>query len=282
MSVWWSIIGGGLAAGWVVWLVQRALYLALQSHRATYTSQFEHRLRDLFLFLDLKLLWPAALLIGLLGAGLCVLSGIGVVPGLVVLALCWSAPDVLVSWLRRQRLKAFEAQLPDALLSLSASMRAGSSLANGLQSLVNHALAPLSQEFAVVSRQIRLGATAADAFEQLRSRMGGQTLALLALTLRVATQTGGPLAAMLEQTAHTMQEAAQVKSRLAALTAQGWLQAWVMALMPIGLMLALGAMDDAFATALLHTKEGHMVLVALAFFEALGFWWLRRTVVIKA
>jgi tight adherence protein B len=275
------MIAGGLAAAWLAWLIQRALYLALQTHRATYTSQFEHSLRDLFLFLDLKLLWPAALLLGVIASGICVLSGLGLVAGLIAFALCWSAPNLIVAWLRRQRMKAFEQQLPDALLSLSAAMRAGSSLGNALQALVQHALPPLSQEFAVVGRQIRLGATAADAFDQLRSRLGGETLALLALTLRVALQTGGPLAAMLEQTAATLQDGAQVKSRLAALTAQGWLQAWVMGLMPVALMLALAAMDDNFAHALLHTAQGHAVLLALACFEALGFWWLRRTVVIR-
>ena len=281
ISIWWWLAAGGLAAAWMTWLVQRALYYALERHRMVYTSQFEHRLRDLFLFVDLKLLWPAAFLLGVLICVVFVVIGLGVIAGVLAMALCWSSPNLCVVWAKRQRMRQFEAQLPDALLSVAASMKAGSSLSNALAALVTHALPPLSQEFAVVNRQVRLGASPADAFQQLYSRLGGTTLELLALTLRVAIQTGGPLAAMLEQTAKTMQENQQIKSRLSAMTAQGWLQAWVMAAMPLALMAALGVMDPNFSDALLHTSEGHAVLVVLAFFEGLGFWWLSRTVVIR-
>lgn len=280
-SIWWWLAAGGVAAAWMTWLVQRALYHAIEKHRTIYTSQFEHRLRDLFLFVDLKLLWPAAFLLGIFVCVVFLLVGFGFVLSGLAMVFCWGLPRLSVIWAKRQRMRLFEAQLPDALMSVSASIKAGSSLSNALAALVAHALPPLSQEFAVVNRQVRLGAAPADAFQQLSSRLGGATLELLALTLRVAMQTGGPLAAMLEQTAKTMQENQQIKSRLSAMTAQGWMQAWVMASMPLALMGALGMMDPNFSDALLNTSEGHAVLVVLAFFEALGFWWLSRTVVIR-
>ena len=279
-ALWVWLLLGGLATGWVGWLVQRALYDALGHHRQLYTSQAEHRLRDLFVFVDLKLLWPAAFVAGLLLCALSVLIGLGVIAGVIAMLVCWSLPNLGMSWARRQRIQAFERQLPEALMSISGSVRAGSSLSKALQGLVMHSLAPLSQEMAVVNRQIRLGATAPDAFQQLSARLGGQALELLSITIRVATQTGGPLAQMLEQTGVTMQANQQIQARLAALTAQGWMQAWVMGAMPLALMAALGALDPSFSEALLDTTEGHAVLLIIGFFEVLGIWWLRRTVAI--
>lgn len=279
-TVWLWLVLGGVATAWVGWLIQRALYAALEHHRQLYTSQAEHRLRDLFVFVDLRLLWPAAFVAGCLLCGLSVLTGFGVITGVIAMLICWSAPSVLMAWARRQRIAAFEQQLPEALLSVAGSIRAGSSLTNALQGLVMHALPPLSQEMAVVNRQIRLGATAPDAFQQLSARLGGQPLALLSMTVRVAIQTGGPLAQMLEQTGQTMQANQQIQARLAALTAQGWLQAWVMGGMPPALMAALGALDPSFSEALLQTSAGHAVLMVIGCFEVLGIWWLRRTVAI--
>jgi tight adherence protein B len=243
-----------------------------------YTNDAQHRLQDLFLFIDLRLLWPAAFVVGLLVCAVCVVSGLGLVAGVIAMALCWALPNIGIAWARRQRVQAFEQQLPQALLSLAGSIRAGSSLSSALQGLVQHALPPLSQEFAVLNRQIRLGASAPDAFAQLATRLGGESLDLLAITLRVAVQTGGPLALMLEQTGQTLQSNQQLKARLSALTSQGWLQAWVMGAMPLALMAALGAMDPSFAQALLQTSEGYAVLMAIGVFEVLGIWWLRRTV----
>jgi tight adherence protein B len=280
-SLWWWLGAGGLAAAWITWLIQKALYDAIANHRMVYTSQFEHRLRDLFLFVDLRLLWPAAFMLGVFICIVCVGAGLGFIAGAIAMLVCWALPSLVVIRVKRQRMRSFEAQLPDALLSISSSMRAGASLSNALSAIVAHALPPLSQEFAVVSRQVRLGASPADAFQQLCTRLGGQTLELLALTLRVAIQTGGPLAAMLEQTAKTMQDNQQIKSKLSAMTAQGWLQAWVMAGMPLALMGVLGFMDPNFFDALLYSSSGHAVLAVLAFLEVLGFWWLSKTVVIR-
>ncbi len=281
-SYWWWLVSGALAVSWIVWLVQRALYSALERHRTLYTSEAEHRLRDLFLFVDLKLLWPAAFVTGLLLCLLAAVAGAGVIAGVLAMIICWCLPNLGIAWARRQRIRAFEQQLPEALMSVSGSIRAGSSFSSALQGLVMHALPPLSQEMSVVNRQIRLGASPPDAFQQLAARLGGDSLELLAVTIRVAIQTGGPLAMMLEQTGQTMQSNQQIKARLSALTAQGWMQAWIMGAMPLALMAALGAMDPGFAEGLLHTRAGHMVLMVIGFFEVLGMWWLRRTVALPA
>ena len=281
-TYWLWLFCGAVAVAWIAWLIQRALYNALDRHRTLYTSEAEHRLRDLFLFVDLKLLWPAAFVTGILLLALAVLSGIGVIAGLIAMMFCWCLPSLAIGWAKRQRIKAFEQQLPEALMSVSGSIRAGSSFSSALQGLVMHSLPPLSQEMSVVNRQIRLGASPPDAFQQLATRLGGESLELLAITVRVAVQTGGPLAMMLEQTGQTMLANQQIRARLAALTAQGCLQAWVMGAMPLALMAALGAMDPTFADALLQTEHGHAVLMVIGFFGVLGIWWLRRTVALPA
>lgn len=259
----------------LVWSLQRAAYHALKQYKSTYTNEAEHRLRDLFLFVDAAILLPGACglagVVGIaawfLGAGPFVASALAVV--------CLFIPKLILRLALHQRRQQFEQQLPDALFALSSAMRAGASFATALQSLTQHALPPLSQEFCVVNDRIRLGISPQDAMHEMLIRLPSAALNMFSATVRVAIRTGGPMALMLEQTGKTLLANQQINLRLSSLMAQGWMQAWVMGAMPPGLMLVLSAMDDTFAPALLSTTAGHLVLVLIVFLEALGLWWLR-------
>jgi tight adherence protein B len=265
----------GLCTALLVWSLQRAVFHAIKQHKATYTNEAEHRLRDLFLFVDASMLWPCACgLAGVVGIGMWLL-GAGWLAAILFGGACLFLPKLLLRLALRQRQQQFERQLPDALFALSSSMRAGSSFAVSLQSLTQHAQAPLSQEFTVVNDRIRLGIAPQDAMQELVIRMPGEALNMLAATVRVAIKTGGPMALMLEQTGKTLLANQQITLRLSSLMAQGWMQAWVMGAMPPGLMLVLSSMDDAFAPALLSTTAGHLVILMIIGLEALGLWWLK-------
>lgn len=265
----------GLSMALLVWSLQRALYDALKQHKATYTNEAEHRLRDLFLFVDAAMLWPGACgLAGVVGIGVW-LSGAGPFAAGMLAIVCLFIPKLLLRLALHQRQQRFERQLPDALFALSSSMRAGASFAFALQTLTQHALPPLSQEFCVVNDRIRLGISPQDAMQELVIRLPSEALNMLSATVRVAIRTGGPMALMLEQTGKTMLANQQISLRLSSLMAQGWMQAWVMGAMPPGLVLVLSAMDDAFAPALLSTTAGHLVMLMIFCLEALGLWWLR-------
>lgn len=277
MSVllWVLLAGAGLCTALLVWSVQRAVFYAIKQHKATYTHEAAHRLRDLFLFVDATMLWPCACgLAGLVGIGAWLL-GVGGMFALFLAVGCLFLPKLVLRLALEHRKMQFERQLPDALFALSSAMRSGSSFAIALQSLPQHALAPLSQEFAVVNDRIRLGVAPQDAVQELVIRLPGEALNMLAATVRVAIRTGGPMAQMLEQTGKTLLANQQIALRLSSLMAQGWMQAWVMGAMPPGLMLVLSSMDDTFAPALLSTLEGHMVIVMIIALESLGLWWLR-------
>ena len=92
----------------------------------------------------------------------------------------------------------------------------------------------------------------------------------------VAIQTGGPMAEMLAQTASSLITELQVQQRASALMSQGWMQAWVMGCLPIGLMAVLSQMDERFGPALVETTVGQMLVGVLLALELFGILWLRR------
>ncbi len=57
---------------------------------------------------------------------------------------------------------------------------------------------------------------------------------------------------------------------------QGWMQAWVMGCLPLGLMAVLSQMDERFWPLLIDTVQGQTLIGVLFLLELVGILWLRR------
>ena len=103
---------------------------------------------------------------------------------------------------------------------------------------------------------------------------------LVLLALRIPGDTGGGLAETLERTAHTIRSRLQMEGKIAALTAQGKLQAWVVSLLPVLLMLVLDRMEPEAMHYLWHTRLGWATLTGIVLLEAMGVFVIRRIIAI--
>ena len=146
--------------------------------------------------------------------------------------------------------------------------------------LVIEAPAPLGQEFTLLLREQRLGATLEQSLNGLARRIPTPTTVLTVSAMRIASETGGGLAEMLERTSHTVRSRLQIEGKIRALTAQGKLQAWIVGLLPIGLMLVLDQMQPVTMSVLWNTPMGWGALAGIGVLEALGIFVIRRIVAI--
>lgn len=278
IDIWrWIILASaGVSAGMLTWSVQRSFMRAMLRYRERYTHDAAHSLGDLYVFLDVRLLWPVMAWLAVTVFLFLIWLGVSWILALSVSVACLAAPGALIRHAKQRRLQRFGQQLPDALRSLSSSLASGSSLVAGLQMLVQYAPAPLAQEFSVVAREVRLGVSLENALQHLMVRMPCPGVRALGGTLMVATQTGGPMSEMLARTATSLVLEYQVQQRAGALMSQGWMQAWVMGSMPVGLTLVLSQMDEKFWPALSQTTVGHVLIGIVVVLEAIGVYWLRR------
>jgi tight adherence protein B len=145
-----------------------------------------------------------------------------------------------------------------------------------LHMLVQYSPTPLSQEFSVIEREVRLGVSLETAIQHLMVRMPCPGVHMLGAALMVAIQTGGQMADMLAETAASLLGEQHVQQKAAALMSQGWMQAWVMGGLPVGLVLILTSMDERFWVQITETGLGQSLLACLLLMECLGMWWLRR------
>jgi tight adherence protein B len=219
----------------------------------------------------------AVMLLGAVLAWIATGSLVVAIPVFFGLALL---PRLLYAGMRRRRMHKFEQQLPDALMMLSGGLRAGVGLNAAMQQLVAEAYAPLVQEFTLMLREQRLGVTLEQSLNNLARRMPTQTTVLVVSAMRIASDTGGGLAETLERTAHTIRSRLQMEGKIAALTAQSKLQAWVVSLLPVLLMLVLDRMEPEAMHYLWHTRLGWATLAGIAVLESLGVYVIRRIIAI--
>jgi tight adherence protein B len=269
-----------LASAALAWFVIDIGTVTLKRYRTSFTRSAGFKAREFFLFIDPRKLFVANLACMALAPLLVsVLSGSALlgVPVLLMMALF---PRALYAWMRTRRMRKFEEQLPDALMTLAGAMRAGVGLNAAMAQLVLEAPAPLGQEFTLLLREQRLGLQLEHSLTNLARRVPTQTTILVVSAMRIANETGGGLAETLERTAHTIRNRLQMEGKIRALTAQGKLQAWVVGMLPVVLMLILNKMEPEAMSYLWHDRVGWATLALLGVFETLGIHVIRKIVAI--
>lgn len=269
-----------VSAALLTWLAYDIGSTTLRRYRAHVAEKTAFQAREFFLFIDPKKLFVANLAVMVLSAVLAWLVTGSFLLALAVLVLLALMPRIAYRLLREQRMRKFEEQLPDALMMLSGGMRAGVGLSSAITQLVREAQAPLSQEFNLMLKEQRLGVPLEQALANLNRRVPTQSTTLVVSAMRIAHETGGGLAETLERSAHTLRSRHQMEGKISALTAQGKLQAWVVGLLPIGLMLVLNKMEPEAMAMLWETRLGWGVLGVIAFLEIMGIYVIRKIITI--
>jgi tight adherence protein B len=278
MSIFLITLIVALAAGLLAWLGIEVGMQGVARYRANFTEKAKFQAQEFFLFIDPRSLFVAnlaAMFIGALAAWLVTGSVMIALPVFFALALM---PRLLYARMRQRRLRKFDEQLPDALMMLSGAMRAGGGLSTAMGQLVQEAPVPLGQEFALLLREQRLGLTLEQGLNGLSRRVPTQSTTLVVSAMRIANETGGGLAETLERTAHTIRGRLQMEAKIGALTAQGKMQAWVVGMLPVGLLFVLSKMEPEAMSMLWKSHIGWLTMIALIFLELMGVFVIRKIV----
>lgn len=160
---------------------------------------------------------------------------IGVQAAVLVFLVVIIAPTLIYRVLKQRRRLALEPQLAEAASAMASSLRSGLAFGQALEQVVKHQPTPISQEFALVLREQRLGVSIDKALQGFAARVDLPDARMLVTTLAIARELGGGLAEALERYARMVRRRLALENRIRALTAQGKLQGWIMGALPIGL-----------------------------------------------
>jgi len=227
-------------------------------------GNFEKRLRLAMLRADLRLRpaeWVAVCAASSIAAGTLGLTATRhTLAGLVLSLLGLLVPLLVLQSRQASRLRRFDAQLPDALMLLTASLRAGHSFSQAMQTVAAELPLPLAAEFAWASGEAALGVPLETALSRMTGRVPSPDLDLVVTAILIQLPLGGNLAEVLDAIADTIRERVRLAGEVRTLTAEGSLSAVILIVLAPALALLLSLRDPAYFRPLLDNPTGHELI----------------------
>jgi tight adherence protein B len=222
-----------------------------------------------------------------LASAVAILVGVavGVVTSLPAIGLLGSIGVGLVAWhlptmRSKKRAKLLQAQLPDALSLMAASVEGGQTFQRAIDMYRHDARAPLADELDRVMSEVALGSDLVVALENMANRAGVEDLKWAVEAVRIQQSTGGRLGPILHTLADFMRMRQEVRREVQTLTAEGRISAWVLFGLPIFVGLVLEIDDPSYLKPMFH-GIGLIVLLATAGLVCFGLWIIQRMVKIE-
>ncbi|MEO7587488.1 MAG: type II secretion system F family protein [Arachnia sp.] len=201
--------------------------------------------------------------------------------GIAMALLCPALLAVVLRILTGRRRNAFGKQLPETTTLLASSLRAGYSLGQAITAAAKESESPTSDEFSRIANELRVGRPLNETMEDTAERMDSQDFFWVAQAVAINREVGGNLADVLEGVGHTIRERADLKARVAALSAEGKLSAYVLIALPFGVAALVAVLNPSYFDAFRDNVLGWIMLGFSAVLLVVGSFWLSKTVQIK-
>ena len=217
-------------------------------------------------------------LIVLLAAGC--LAGLAwyVVGGVKVKTGWQNGQSPLARYLDARRRARFNLQLPEALATMSNALRAGFSISQAFDSVVEQGEAPMSEEFAILQQQLKIGMSFEDALSSLSQRVGSDDLTLVTTAILISRKTGGNVTEIFDKISETIRGRQRIERKVKSLTAQGRMQGVVVSLMPLFLGFVMTLMKPKMMLPFLASATGAGAVLLTCALVGCGWLMIRKII----
>ena len=217
-------------------------------------------------------------LIVLLFAGCCAGVAWYVVGGVKIKAGWQNGQSPLARYLDNKRREKFNLQLPEALATMSNALRAGFSISQAFDSVVEQGEKPMSEEFAILQQQLKIGMSFEDALESLSQRVGSDDLMLVTTAILISRKTGGNVTEIFDKISETIRGRMRIERKVKTLTAQGRLQGIVVSAMPLFLGLIMTLIKPGLMIPFLTSLTGILAVLVMCALIFVGWLMIRKII----
>lgn len=197
-----------------------------------------------------------------------------VAAGALVLAVLWFkkpawlggllpiafAPRLILRRMQQKRTIAIEARIDAFTLAFANALRATPNIARALESVANSMPSPLRDELELALRELRVGSTLDQVLRDLGARIGSPRFDATVSALLIGRRVGGNVPEILNDTASTLREIVRLQATLRAKTADGRIQAIVLASFPVLLVIGFDLLMPGYFKPLTESVPGGLLL----------------------
>lgn len=205
----------------------------------------------------------------------------GIIMASVVTVLGWSIPKWVMNSMWERRCTLLTDQMVDGMTIMSNGIKAGQSLQQSMERVVENMNGPLPQEFGLVLNKIRLGMATEEALNEFGDRIPRQDVQMFVTSVVILKETGGNLAETFQTITTTVRERQKVEKKIQALTAQGTMQATIISMVPFILLGMFWIIDRSFIAPLFDKPLGWLFLAIMLTLQIIGLVVMKKIVTIK-
>jgi len=188
----------------------------------------------------------------------------------------FALPLMLVKMKKKSIAKKIDQQLPDTIMLLSNSLKAGYSFMQAVDVASKELPPPISLEFKQLLKEVNLGVNTETALESLTVRVQSEDMKLVILAVLIQRQIGGNLSEILDNISDTIRSRIKIKGEISVLTAQGRISGLIISLLPLVLGVGLFMMNPDYIRVLITHPLGLAMLGTAVVMEAIGIFFVRK------
>ena len=207
--------------------------------------------------------------------------GLGVVLGSALTFAGWTAPLVIMRGMWERRCTQLTNQMVDGMTIMANGMKAGQSLTQSMERVVENIPGPIAQEFGLCLYKVRLGSSVEDALNEMGERVPRQDVQMFVTAVNILKETGGNLVETFQTITNTVRERQKVEKKIEALTAQGTMQAVIITLVPLLLLVVFLILDPNYVMPLFTKPLGWVCLAMMLTLQTVGLIVMRKIVAIR-
>ncbi len=278
----------GISFAGLAYFGLQAFFKGADEYSGEYSKTTAREFEDLFLFISPKRITEISF--ALAGTAFILVFGLtgnfssekgiffGMLLGTAAAGGAMFIPKQALKIMKANRLKKFNLQLVDTLITMSNALKAGFSISQAIEAVVREGEKPISQEFELFLQETRVGVSFSDAMFNLEKRVQSEDLTLVVMAIDTARKTGGNLTDIFDKIAHTIRERMRIENRIQTLTAQGKMQGFIVGSMPVVIGIALTILDPDLMKPFFCSPVGFISIFAVAVLLFLGGVTIKRII----
>ena len=178
--------------------------------------------------------------------------------------------SLYVQFTANRRMKQFTNQLGDAIAMMSNAIKSGFTFQQAMDIVAKEIKGPISEEFVRALNEIQLGVTLEEALEGICQRIKDDDFEMVAMSVVIQRQVGGNLSQILDTVGETIRDRIKLKGEIKALTAEGVISGWAIALLPVVVAAICLAMNEEYFKPLRESGLGDILLIGCIVSEIIG------------
>lgn len=178
----------------------------------------------------------------------------------------------------RRREREFEKALPDFLMLLASSLRAGLSLQRGIDAISSEGDGEVERQLRRASTEMAMGVQPDKALQEVADRMRSQDMQWVVVAIGIQRKVGGNLASVLDVVADTVRGRESIKQEVRAVSSEGRMSANVLLALPLGMFAFFFLTKRDYIEVLWLTSMGRGLLLIVGLLLTSGTVWIRSMV----